>query len=222
MFHLHRIVSNVSQFRFDFDGFTFITTHISHFPGFFKSDEIDDENVVCILFALTLEGQVKKSCQTLSSTSIHSFNKFLKELHQSFDMYDYQDVCNRIDPLRMKYGESLDYFLNQFSHLCCEFIEGVIDSDFINEKFHILVLLSVKSFVSEILDDSTLPPYVDHETPQICEEPNIVPFPSPFLVLIWVPAGDDVKVDKSENQIVDPPISHDSDPIDENLEWFIN
>ena len=88
----------------------------------------------------------------------------------------------------------------------------------------------MKSFESKHLDDSSLLTYVDHETPQICEEePTIpfVPFPPSFSVPIWVPPCDDVEVGKYESKIVDPSFppsstSHDFDPIEENLEWFNN
>lgn len=64
----------------------------------------------------------------LPSTSNHSFDQFLNEIHQAFNMYDYKfDACNRIDLLRMKSGEYVENFLNPFLHLCYEFPEGVID-----------------------------------------------------------------------------------------------
>ena len=83
--------------------------------------EIDSEYVALILFFLTLEGQVNRWCHALPSASIHSFEWFLKELHQAFDRYDHRDVCKRINQLRMKHDESIEYFSNWFLHLSYEF-----------------------------------------------------------------------------------------------------
>lgn len=71
---------DLSQFRFDGNGGTVIAKHISNFLVFCKCHEIDDGDVVCILFTLTLEGQVEKWWHTLQTTSIHSFDQFLKPL----------------------------------------------------------------------------------------------------------------------------------------------
>jgi len=46
-------------------------------------------------------------------------------MYEAFDRYDCQDVCDRIDFLRMESSEYAEEFLNQFLHLCCEFPEGV-------------------------------------------------------------------------------------------------
>lgn len=92
-----------------------------------------------------------------------------------------------------------------------------------------MILLSLKYFESKPSDDDSLPTYAYHETPQVFEEPTIPlrPCPPPFPVPIWVPPGDDIKVRKSQNRIIDlsiqpPPNSHDSNPIEDNLEWFRN
>lgn len=139
-------------------------------------------------------------------------------------------VILRIDLIRMELGESTKVFLNQFLHLCYEFPEEMVDSDFIMEKFHNLILLSLRSFESELLDNSLSPTYPNHGIPQYSMEEAIIPFVPclpPFPVPIWVPLGDGVKVGKFENQIVDLPIqpsstSYDPHPIEENLEWLSN
>lgn len=105
----------------------------------------------------------------------------------------------------MKLGESLEDFLNLFLHFCHEFPEENFDYNFISNKFQSLVLLSVKHLGSEPLDDSTLPTYIDHETPQICEEEPTVSFfpcPPPFSVPIWVPPCDDVEFGKIFNSLI--------------------
>jgi len=64
---------------------------------------------------------------------------------------------------------------------------------------------------------------------QISWEEPIIPFSPipPFIVLIWVPPCNDVEVGKSIDQISIPSsqpssISHDLDPSEDNLEWFMN
>lgn len=64
---------------------------------------------------------------------------------------------------------------------------------------------------------------------QISWEEPIIPFSPipPFIVPIWVPPCNDVEVGKSIDQISIPSsqpssISHDLDPSEDNLEWFMN
>lgn len=49
-------LDDLSQFRFDSDGDTSITKHVSIFLKFCEYYEIDCEDVASILFCLTLEG----------------------------------------------------------------------------------------------------------------------------------------------------------------------
>jgi len=70
----------------------------------------------------------------------------------------------------------------------------------------------------------------NRETPQYFEEEHLIPFVPcrpPFLVPMWVPLGDDVKVGRNENQTNDmsiqpPSNSYDPYHVGENLECFIN
>lgn len=145
-------------------------------------------------------------------------------------MYDYQDVCDRIDFLRLEPSEFVEKFLNRFLQLCCEFLKGVIDSDFIIENFQNLILLSLRSFESEPLDDSLSPTFTNHRIPQFSKEEPIIPFVPchPHLkVPIWVPPSDDIKVERSKNQTIDlciqpPSNSYDLHITEENLEFFSN
>lgn len=220
----------MSKFRFDGEGGTFIAKYISPFLGLYKPQEIYDEDGVCILVTLTLEGLVKKWVHTFPIASIHSFDRFLKDIHQEFDKYDYEYVCDSIDPLKMKYNESIEDFINWFLHFCYEFHVEYFNYNFISERFQSLIILPMKSFTSEPFNDCPIPNYVDDETPQICEEEPAIPFfpcPPPFPISILVSPSEDVEVEKYENWITNPsiqppPISHDLIPIEDNLEWFNN
>lgn len=121
----------------------FLSTHINDFLGFCKSLEIDDEDVMCILFTLTLEFRFYQWCYTLPSSSIHSFRQFTKELHQDFDWYDYRDVHKRINQLGMELDESVEGFSNRFLHLCYEFPEEDVDQNFCKQNFEHLVWISL-------------------------------------------------------------------------------
>lgn len=129
----------------------------------------------------------------------------------------------------MNLGESVEDFLHQFLHLCYEFPKGEVDSNFIIEKFHSLILLTLRSFEFKRLDDFPFPTFSNHEAPQSSEdEPTIplFPCPHPFPVLVFVPPSDDVDVGKNGNQIVDPSsppsvTSHDLDQMEEISEWFM-
>jgi len=50
----------LSQFNFISKGGMLVSRHINDFPLFCKSIEIDDEDVMCILFTPTLEGHVDR------------------------------------------------------------------------------------------------------------------------------------------------------------------
>lgn len=107
----------------------------------------------------------------------------------------------------MKLGAFVEDFLYRFIHLYYEFPEGVVDSDFIKEKFQSLILLTLRYFESKLPNDSPPPTYANHETHQSFEEEPTIPFvpcPPPFLIPIWVSPCDDVEVGKSVNQIFDP------------------
>lgn len=103
-------LGHLSLLKFDGEDGTCITNHISDFLKFYESYEINDEDFSYVLFFLTLEGRVNWWIHTLPSTSIHSLHHFLRELHQTFDRYSYQDVCKRISLLRMKPNESFKEF----------------------------------------------------------------------------------------------------------------
>ena len=100
-----------------------ITKQIYDFLHFCKSREIDSEEIVCVLFLLTLEGHANWWCHTLPPASVHSLITLLKELHQAFDKYNHQDVHERISHLRMNSGESVQDFDTRFLHLCHEIPE---------------------------------------------------------------------------------------------------
>lgn len=106
----------------------------------------------------------------------------------------------------MKPDESIKDFSNRILHLCYEFPEEDVYWDYFKEKFWHLAQISLKQFESKPPDHPALPNFENHETPLISkEEPTIpfAPYPPPFLVRMWVPPCDDVKVGKSGNQIVD-------------------
>lgn len=122
------------------------------------------------LFSLALEGYVKHWCHTLQYSSIHSFERLVKELHEAFDKYNYHDIYKRINYLSVKPKESLEYFLSWFLHLCYEFYEEDMDWDFMSEKFQCLVLVSLKQFVSDSPNDFSLLTFRDCEEPPFQEE----------------------------------------------------
>lgn len=175
---------NLCQFKFDGKGELIVLGHFFRFiQFFFLSNGIHCKYVQSRLFILKVECRVEKWCHTLPNASIHSFDQLVKELHEAFEKYDYQDVCDRINQIRMKYGEYLEDFLNRFLHLCYEFPGEYFDYNFISERFYSFNFISLKLFESKPLEDSSLQTYVDHETPHIrVEEPTgpFVPCPPPF------------------------------------------
>jgi len=51
----------------------------------------------------------------------------VNELHRVFNKYEYQDVIDEIDPLRMEPNESLETFVDHFLHLRYESMDEVVD-----------------------------------------------------------------------------------------------
>lgn len=96
------------------------------------------------------------------------------------------------------------------------------------QKFEHLVHISFHG-ESEPPDVSPPPTLVNHEKPLILEEEPIIPFdpyPPPFPVLIGVPLCINDEFQKSTNHITNPSLQpsstyHDSYPVEETLEWFM-
>jgi len=110
-------LDDFSQSKFDGEDGTYIAKNIYDFLKWYEYYEIDDENISCVFFLLALKGHINQWCHTLPPTSIYSFDQFLKELHQTFDRYDYQDCFNIINQLRVNRNESIKDFSNWFLHL---------------------------------------------------------------------------------------------------------
>ena len=141
-----------------------VTKHIYDFLHLCESHEIDSDELVCILFFLTLEGHANRWCHTLPPASVHSLLTFLKELCQAFDECDNQDVYERISHLRMKLGELVEDISTHFLHLCHEIPERFEDLDFMSQELKHLVHVSQNGEPPNFPSSLTL---VDHETPHV-------------------------------------------------------
>lgn len=129
------IIHDLSQFKFDGESELNFLEHFFKFMYFCISNGIQCKYIMANLFTLAFKGRVKKWCHMLPVAFVHSLEKLVKDLREAFESYDYQYVCDRIDFLIMEPGESVNDFFNWFLHLCCEFLKGVIDSNFIMENF---------------------------------------------------------------------------------------
>ena len=121
---------------------TSVTKHIYDFLHFCESHEINNDELVCIIFFLTLEGHANRWCQTLPPDFVHSLLTLLKELNQTFNKCNHQDVYERISHLRMKPSESVEDFATCFLHLCHEIPEQFVDLDFMSQELKRLVHVS--------------------------------------------------------------------------------
>ena len=117
------LLDHLSQLKFDGEDGTSITKHIYDFLKFFEFYKRNDEDFSCVFFFLSLEGRANRWCHTLTPTFIHSLHQLLRELHQAFERYNYRDVCENINILRMKPNELFEDFSNRFLHLCCKISE---------------------------------------------------------------------------------------------------
>lgn len=102
-----------------------ITEHIYDFLHFCESHEIDSDELVCVLFFLTLEGRDNLWCQALPPASIHTLLTFVVELHQAFNECDHQDVYEIISRLRMKLNESVEDFATRFFTYVMKFLRNL-------------------------------------------------------------------------------------------------
>lgn len=74
------------------------------------------------------------------------FKHLVKKLCRVCDKYEYQDVLDEINQLRMESNESLKHFVDRFLHLCYEFSDEDVDWKLLDEKLHFLVRMSMKYF----------------------------------------------------------------------------
>ena len=127
----------------------------------------------------------------------------------------------------MNPNKSIEDFSSQFLHLCYEFLEEDSGLYLFKQKMDNLVHIYLHS-ESKAPQVSTPPTILNHGSPIISnEEPNtyFVHF-HPFPVLIEVPLCVNFEVGKSINHNSDPSLqvsstSHDPNPMDETLEWFM-
>ena len=82
----------LSELTFDGEGSTSAEDHLCNF--FYKclKNNIIDPNVICILLALTFQGQVKYWFESFLANSIHSLCEFVIEFLLDFNNYDYDEV----------------------------------------------------------------------------------------------------------------------------------
>ena len=80
---------HLSQLKFDGENGVSITKHLLDFCDFCECYEIDDEELDCLLFSLTLEGRVNKWCRKLLAASIHLFKQLAGELQQACHRYNF-------------------------------------------------------------------------------------------------------------------------------------
>ena len=93
---------HLSQLKFDGENGFSITEHLSDFSDFCECYEIDEKELDCVLFSLTLEGHAEKWCHIFPTACIHSFEHLVGELQQAFHMYDFQNVLTRLNAIRME------------------------------------------------------------------------------------------------------------------------
>jgi hypothetical protein len=117
----NKIADIFLELTFDGEGNTSAVDHISKL--FYKclKHNIIDPNVICRLFALTFQGQVKYWFESFSTNSIHSLSEFVIEFLSDFTNYDYDELIEELSFLRKESGESFNDFAIRFIHVCTRF-----------------------------------------------------------------------------------------------------
>ena len=114
------------------------------FVFFYKclKHNIIDPNVICRLFTLTFQGQVKYWFDSFLANSIHSFSEFVIEFLSYFYNYDYDELSEELSFLRKENGESFNDFAIRFIHVCTRF--PLKEMSLNNEWFEYLISLLEK------------------------------------------------------------------------------
>jgi len=141
-----KILHFFSKLRFDGEGEISASKHDFNFWKFCGSHNITHRNIICRLFTLTFVGQVKSWRETLSATSIHTWEQFLCESLHAFENFDYDESCAEMSELRKNIDESLEVFVIIFSHLCYRF--PLEDRTSNNDLISCLVFLASKTYKS--------------------------------------------------------------------------
>lgn len=100
---------NLSQFKIDGKS---TTTIFGYAVEFFFLSGVYSEEILGLLFTLTLDGHAKQGCYSLPTSSITSFDHLVNELYRVFDQYEYQDFIDENDQLRMELTESIDHLVD--------------------------------------------------------------------------------------------------------------
>jgi len=85
------ILDDLSRYNFNDEGGTTLFKHIVAFASFCDRHDVPFDDISCGLFTFTFEGRTKKWCQTLLTTSIHSFDQFFRESCRAFILYEHKD-----------------------------------------------------------------------------------------------------------------------------------
>lgn len=116
-----KILNLLSKVQFDGEEVTFAPKHVLQFIQNCISYNIFNQDVICKLFTPTIEGRVRRWCETLPIASIHTFKQFIDEFLSVFAKYDFDRLCDEFNHLRKEKVEPLEDFSIRFMHLYCQF-----------------------------------------------------------------------------------------------------
>jgi hypothetical protein len=116
-----KILNLLSKVQFDGEEVTFAPKHVLQFIQNCISYNIFNQDVMCKLFTSTIEGRVRRWCETLPIASIHTFKQFIDEFLSVFAKYDFDRLCDEFNHLRKEKVEPLEDFSIRFMHLYCQF-----------------------------------------------------------------------------------------------------
>jgi hypothetical protein len=132
-------VSLLSKLTFDGGGNVSAKYHLNKFWYKCIKHDNSDLKVLCRLFAFTFRGRIKNCFESFLAYHIFDWFQFVEEFLDSFEIYDYNQLCEEFQTLLINYNSSPKDFSTIIYHVLCKFN------------------LDEMSFVLNILYDSCIP-----------------------------------------------------------------
>jgi hypothetical protein len=114
-------VSCLSKLTFDGEGDISAKDHLNKFWCKCIKHEISDLGVLCRLFAFTFRGRIKQWFETFPACHIFYWFQFIDEFIDSFEIYDFDQLCEEFHTSLINGDPSSEAFLTKVYHILCKF-----------------------------------------------------------------------------------------------------
>jgi hypothetical protein len=114
-------VSHLSKLTFDGEGNISAKDHLNKFWCKCIKHDISDLGVLCRLFAFTFRGRIKHWFESFPACHIFYWFQFVDEFLDSFEIYDFDQLCEEFHASLINDDSSSEIFLTRVYHIVCKF-----------------------------------------------------------------------------------------------------